>query len=90
MLVVNVGHDKLILTEYDGVRYAFHKGIPVEIDAKVYNEIILSGHVNAQDIVPVEKVDKEAEETVVEKVVDKVKEKVKKFTKPKGKKRHGD
>jgi hypothetical protein len=53
MKVVNVGHDNLILTEYNGIRFAFHKGIPVEIEPRVYNEIIVSGFVNAQDIIPV-------------------------------------
>jgi hypothetical protein len=53
MKVVNVGHDGLILAEYNGRRYAFHKDIPVDIDPKVYNEIIVSGFVNTQDIIPV-------------------------------------
>jgi len=54
MLVKNVGHEGLILTEFNGKRYCFPKGMPVEISSEIYNLIIQSGHINAQDIVPFE------------------------------------
>lgn len=52
MLVKNVGHEGLILTEFNGKRYCFPKGKPVEISSEIYNLIIQSGHINAQDITP--------------------------------------
>jgi len=51
MLVVNLSHDPLILTEYNGKKFCFRKNVPVEIEPKVYNNIILSGHISAEEIV---------------------------------------
>ena len=83
MLVVNKGKDNLILTDYNGKRYAFHKDMPIEISPEVYNSIILSGHISATDIVPV--LEKQEEEKPAETIVEKVVEKVKDIGKKKGK-----
>jgi len=51
MLVVNIRHS-LLLTDYNGKRYAFYPGKPVEISPEVYNSIVQSKHINADDIRP--------------------------------------
>ncbi len=81
MFVKNVSHDRLILTDYNGKRFVFRIGIPVEMNPEVYNAIILSGHINAQDIVVCEpEKEKEVEKETFFK-------KNKEAIKPKGKKR---
>lgn len=67
MQVVYTGNDPLVLTEYNGKRYVFRKNIPVEIDPKIYNEIVLSRHVTASEVVPCE-IEKKEKEVVVEKI----------------------
>jgi hypothetical protein len=81
MRVQYVGHDPLLLTEYNGKKYAFHKNQPVEIDEKIFKEIILSGHISSADVVVVE------EPKVAEKPKETIVEKAKTFIKPKGKKK---
>lgn len=83
MKVVNRGHNGVILTEYNGKKYCFYKDIPVEINQAVYNDIVLSGHVSAQDVVLYE------EPKVVEKPKETIVEKAKSVLKPKGKKKDG-
>lgn len=86
MLVINKGREKLLLTDYDGKRYAFHQGVPVEISPEIYNAIILSGHISAQDIVPYEAPKEAPKETMTEKV-EKVVKKMKDAVKPSKKKK---
>jgi len=81
MLVKYIGHDPLLLTEYNGKKYAFHKNQPVEIDEKIFKEIILSGHISSVDVVVVET------PKVVEKPKETLIEKARAIIKPKGKKR---
>jgi len=81
MLVQYVGHDPLLLTEYNGKKYAFHKNQPVEIDEKIFKEIILSGHISSIDVVVVET------PLVAEKPKETIIEKAKAIIKPKGKRR---
>ncbi len=54
MFVKYIGHDPLLLTEFNGKRFAFHRNKPVEITPQVYNEIILSKHISASEVVPCE------------------------------------
>ena len=54
MFVKNVGKDPVILTEYNGKRFCFPRGVIVEISAEIYNNIILSGFINAQDVRPID------------------------------------
>ncbi len=83
MWVVFIGHDKVLLTEYNNTRYAFFKDIPVEISPEVYNTIVLSRHINASEVIPCEApVTEKPKETIVEKT----KEKIKEIVKHKGKK----
>jgi hypothetical protein len=77
MLVKNVGHEGLILTEFNGKRYCFPKGTPVEISSEIYNLIIQSGHINAQDITPCAEETQEPEKETA-KVVPNLKGKKKK------------
>jgi hypothetical protein len=51
MLVVNTKHT-LILTDYNGKRYAFYPGKPVDISTEIYQDIVRSGHINSDDIMP--------------------------------------
>ena len=86
MRVINKGHDNCILTVYNGKTYCFYKGIPVEISPEIYNNIIISGHISAQDVVIVDDaldIDDAPEEKPRENIARKVIEKIK----PKGKKR---
>ena len=80
MLVVYRGHDPVLLTDYNGTTYAFHKDIPIEIAPEIYNNIIQSGHISATDVVPCEapKVE-EPKKIIVEKET----------IKPKGRKKYG-
>jgi hypothetical protein len=55
MLVKNIGSSPVLICDYNGKRYAFHRGIPVEITPEIYNSIIQSGHVTATEVVPVER-----------------------------------
>jgi hypothetical protein len=64
MFVCNISHDGLIITEYNGKRFVFKRNIPVEIDHAIYQNILLSGHISASEIVPVEI--KEAKEEEIE------------------------
>ena len=82
MLVKYIGHDPLLLTEYNGKKYAFHKNQPIEIDEKIFKEIILSGHISSiDDVVVVE------EPKVVEKPKETIIEKAKAIIKPKDKRK---
>jgi len=89
MQVVNISHDNLIITEFNGKRFVFRRNIPVEISPEMYQNILLSKHISAAEIVPYEKKEVEeapgeiVKETIVERVVGKVKEKIH----PKGKKK---
>ena len=75
MRVKFIGHDSLLLTEYNGKRYAFHKNVPVEITSEIYNNIILSGHISASEVVLCEEPKKEEpkRETIVEKIKEAIK-----------------
>jgi len=75
MLVKYIGHDPLLLTEFNGKRFAFHKGVPVEITPEVYNNIILSGHISAAEVIPCEEV--KSEEPKKETIIEKIKETIK-------------
>jgi hypothetical protein len=80
VLVKFIGHDPLLLTEYNGKKYVFHKNKPVEIDEKIFKEIILSGHISSAEVVAVEepKVIEKPKETIIEKVKATIKPKFKK------------
>ena len=75
MFVINKSHDGCILTEYNGKKYCFYKDIPVEISPEIYNNILMSGHISAQEVVICEepKVVEKPKETIIEKVVRVVK-----------------
>ena len=82
MLVVNISHDPLVITEYNGKRYCFRKGFPIDIDPKVYNNIILSGHISAEEIViyqpmTIEIAKEEDENTITNKINKVVEKKIK-------------
>ena len=81
MRVVNKGHDGCILTEYNGKKYAFYKDVPVEISSEIYNNIVTSGYINAQDIRIYE------EPKVIEKPKETIIQKAKEIIKLKGKKK---
>lgn len=48
--VMNGGHNDVLLCDYNGQRYSFPKGKPVEVSVEVYNYIIRSGNVDAVDL----------------------------------------
>ena len=48
MKCIYVGHDDVLLTDYNGKRYAFPKKKPVEVPTEVYNHMIRSGNVEAE------------------------------------------
>lgn len=81
MLVKNIGNAPVLICDYNGKRFAFHRGVPVEITPEIYNSIIQSGHITATEVTPVEA------EKLVEKPVEEKKPKEKPIIKPKGKKR---
>ncbi len=55
MLVQNIGSSPVLICDYNGKRYAFHRLKPVEITPEIYNSIIQSGHVTATEVTPVER-----------------------------------
>jgi translation elongation factor EF-4 len=81
MFVEFRGHGNLLLTEYNGIRYAFHKGIPAEITQEVYNNMRDSGHIDMQELVICE----EKKESIVEKIKETI---VRETSKPKAKHGH--
>ena len=48
MKVIYVGHDDVLLTDYNGKRYAFPKNKSVEILPEIYSHMILSRNVEAE------------------------------------------
>lgn len=50
MLVKYVGSGKLIMTDYNGMRYTFEKDNPKEISPEIFNHIIASGLIEAKDL----------------------------------------
>ena len=59
MQVIYFGHQKALMADFNGKRYCFEKGKPVEITQQVYDYIILSEHVDAIDlkvVLPPEKI----------------------------------
>lgn len=78
-----VGHGTVLLTDFNGKRYAFAKGIPVEISQEIYNNMRDSGHIDIQDLVICE--EKVKEEKPKETIISKTTETIKKAIKPKGK-----
>ena len=54
MLVVYKGHDRALMTDYNGRRYNFRPGIPVDIPTEVYNYIIQGEHVSSKELMPCE------------------------------------
>lgn len=78
MRVKFIGHGKLLLTDFDGVRYAFYKDTPVEISQEIYNNMRDSGHIDMQDLaICEEKLAEAKKETVVEKIKEVIKPKAK-------------
>lgn len=84
MQVINISHDNLIITEFNGKRFVFRRNIPVGISPEMYQNILLSGHISASEIVPFENKPEEPignvtgsiPETISEKITRKVKEKI--------------
>ena len=83
MFVTYVGHDRVVMTDYNGKRYSFEKNVPKEIPEEVYKSILLSGHISAMDFKQVEAPKEQSKE---EEHIP-IKETIKKFIKPKHKKR---
>jgi hypothetical protein len=53
MLVVYNGKSKCLMTDYNGKRICFEKGVPVEIPKEVYSFMLQSRHVEVDDLSPV-------------------------------------
>jgi len=87
MFVVNISHDNLIITEFNGKRFVFRRNIPVEISPEMYQNILLSGHISAAEIVPYEKTKELTEKVAIETVVNKIFKKAQKEFYSKGKRR---
>jgi len=87
MKVVFLGHSKALMTDFDGKRYCFEKRIPIDIPSKVYDEIILSGHTDAQELRPVEEEVTEEQPAPVQPIIKPERPDIKKKIKHKHKKR---
>ncbi len=77
MQVINISHDNLIITEFNGKRFVFRRNVPVEISPEMYQGILLSKHISAAEIIPLEtnkNIPEPVKETAVENVIEKVRE----------------
>ena len=50
MFVIYRGNAGLIMTDYNGKRYCFTKGIPVDVPKEVYDYIIDTGAIEAKEL----------------------------------------
>lgn len=85
---IYVGHNDVLLSDFNGHRFCFLKNKPQEVDEAVYKHMIQSHNVDAYDLQIYEEPPKVEEKPVLQGPIEVVKEVVKKFVphKKKGKK----
>jgi len=75
MFVKFLGHTPSIFVEYNGIRYMFNNdGKPVDIPPEALRQAYVSGHIHAQDLLPMDSADVAKLTEEIKQLKEKIKE----------------